>query len=243
MTTLFCGATEFQMKPDYSITLKFILLLCILFSIVGCFLTIKVEQIHNSPTLILNATSTQLPLEGKIAFIRFDDNGIGKHIYVMNAIGKGINDITPPSINDISDLSMSLDGAIIVFSASKDGVKQIFSMKVDGTDLKQLTFTEQNSYRPSLSPDKRSIIFESSNKKYIDNRGVVSQQAIIAQQIYMMQADGSDIHRLINNDKLTLTGYYRTDGYISVSEPITRNSIKNYIVNSNGQVQSQFPEW
>jgi TolB protein len=183
-------------------------------------------------------TPTLLPFNGTIAFIgegkSWDDN----HIYIINANDSGITDITPPDLSSIGNLSWSPDGQYIAFDAMKDGISQMFTVNADGSDLVQLTFGGENSYRPSWSPDGENIIFGSSSQDILDPSGIP------VQQIYIMKSDGSEVRQFIvetKPDNTPMSGRYRTDGLIAVSEPVTRYASANYIVNSDGVIQKQVP--
>lgn len=229
----------------WSLVLSFAIL-----SAVGCS-SITTTPI-STPTITKMTTSlpatipTLLPYTGKIAFMNSNGPGYYYHIYVMNADGSGIKDVTPPNLLLINSLDLSPDEESIAFAVSIEGTSQIFKMKADGSNLKQLTFGEQNSFSPSWSPDGKYIIFSSSDEEIMDDRHIVSLQAVLAEQIYIMKSDGSEVQRLIvktEDENATMSGSYRNDGFISVSVPITRQYMKNYIVNLNGVIQKQFPEF
>jgi len=200
--------------------------------------------IHTSvgmPTSPMVVTPTLLPLTGKIAFLWGSGEIWGDiHIYTMNANGSELMDVTPPNLRSINNLSWSPDGQHIAFEASKDGVIQIFKMKANGSDLVQLTFGEEHSYRPSWSPDGKNMLFASSSRDILDYNDLP------AQQIYIMKSDGSEVRRFIverKTNNTSMSGRYRMDGLIAVVEPITRYAVVNYIVNSDGVIQKQFPEF
>jgi Tol biopolymer transport system component len=84
-------------------------------------------------------------------------------------------------------------------------------------------------------------MFIHSNPDILDFTGVPG-----APQIYIMNSDGTEVHRLAvktKPDNTIMTGSYRKDGLIAVEEPITRYAVTNYIVNSDGVIQEQFPEF
>lgn len=195
----------------------------------------------SAPTFSVTVTPTLLPFTGKIAFVSYD-NMDNHHINVMNANGSGLVDITPPNPpRKIEFLSWSPDGQYIVFDAWKDEVRQIFKVKSNGSDLVQLTFGKNGGSSPSWSPDGKSIMFASSNPDILDSTGVPG-----APQIYIMNSDGTGMRRFVVKEKpdnTTMTGSYRKDGLIAVEEPITRYAVTNYIVNSEGVMQNQFPEF
>src|SRR5882762_976110 len=92
----------------------------------------------------------------------------------------------------------SPDGSRIVFQSNRTGVFQIYSMKADGTDVRQLTSLQDASYGPSYSPDGKLIAFaHGSNSKSI---------------IYVMSADGSATHSLTTDDLDNSHPHWSPDG-------------------------------
>lgn len=82
--------------------------------------------------------------------------------------------------------SLDLVGRI-VFHSSRSGTYQIWSMNADGSDLRQLTFTEgRGDIEPDWSPDGKTIVFSSSRDDQ-DNL-----------QLYLMDADGSNQRPLVD---------------------------------------------
>jgi TolB protein len=190
------------------------------------------------PTVI--AKRTVFPYTGKIAFVGYDltDN---RHLYVMNANGGMLIDITPPNLPRIEFLSWSPDGQYIAFDAWKDNSRQIFKIAPNGSGLAQLTFDKNGGSNPSWSPDGRKIAFISSNPDILDYTGVPG-----APQIYVMNSDGTGIYHFLvktKPDNTIMTGFYRKDGLLAVEEPITRYAVANYVVDPDGVIQKQYPEF
>ncbi len=191
----------------------------------------------SAPTSQVTGSPPLLPFTGKIAFT----TGImpNFHIQVMNADGSEIMDITPPNLLYIRFLSWSPDGQYIAFAAWKDNAMQIFKMKPDGSDLVQLTSGIQSGGNPSWSPDGKNIMFTSSSQDILDDSGSP------AAQIYIMKSDGTEVRRFLVKTKannINMTGFYRKDGLIAIVEPVTKQASSNYIVNTDGVIQNQFPE-
>jgi Tol biopolymer transport system component len=78
-------------------------------------------------------------------------------------------------------LSWTLDGRL-VFGSVASGRPEIWSMKADGSDARQLTNDEAPSIAPSASPDGRYIVFQ--------------RYRADGMQIWRMSADGSDARAL-----------------------------------------------
>lgn len=198
---------------------------------------ISTPAVTNSPTSLPAVTSTLLPFVGKIVYIySTNDDGNYHHIYVMNADGSEVKDITP-NLSDIRGPALSQNGKNIAFNAPANNTMQIYSMKADGSDLKQLTFGKEGAYSPSWSPDGKYIIFLSSQKDILDYRGDVAQQG------YIMKSDGTELRRLKDDREFVDGLSYRNNNLISVSVPATRHTSRTYIINSDGVIQKQFPEF
>ena len=200
-----------------------------------------------TPAKTLTPTATMfptpLPFTGKIAFLWSSSGNwySDEHLYVMNADGSGLTDVTPPTLPINSrHFTWSPDGQYLVFDAFEDNAYQIFKIKPDGSDLTQLTFEKEDSFLPSWSPDGKNIMFTSSRETIVDNNGYIQQQ------IYIMKSDGTEIRRFLvktKADTSPMRGSYRKDGLIAVEEPVTRWAVTNYVVNPDGVIQNQFLEF
>ncbi|MDE0502913.1 MAG: hypothetical protein OXI86_02450, partial [Candidatus Poribacteria bacterium] len=78
-------------------------------------------------------------------------------IYLMDADGGNQARLTHHPAND-SDPDWSPDGTKIAFTSSRDGKRQIYVMNADGSHLKKLTDTRDNT-DPDWSPDGHTIAF------------------------------------------------------------------------------------
>jgi Tol biopolymer transport system component len=75
--------------------------------------------------------------------------------------------------------------ARVVFTSDRDGDKEIYSMRADGTGVVQLTFNTSQDYDPAFSADGTKIAF------ITDRDGVT--------ELYLMDADGTDPRRVTTN--------------------------------------------
>jgi Tol biopolymer transport system component len=94
-------------------------------------------------------------------------------------------------INDFNSENIEISGWVvnmnyqvkrIVFSANKDGNEDIYSINLDGSDLKRLTDNPGSDLYPCVSPDAKKILYSS------DIKGVW--------QIMVMNWDGTDKKQL-----------------------------------------------
>ncbi|MDX2138163.1 MAG: hypothetical protein SF123_08705 [Chloroflexota bacterium] len=103
---------------------------------------------------------------------------------------------------------------IITFSANIDGNYEIYSLHVDGTNIRRLTNDPAGDFDPVWSPDGSQIAFSS-------NRDGVNQ-------IYVMNGDGTNLRRLTYDDRRSEAPSWSPEGTqiaYSSSRPNYRNGI------------------
>lgn len=92
----------------------------------------------------------------------------------------------------------SPDGNKIVFQSTRSGKLDIWMMNKDGSDLRQLTRRSENDYLPSFTPDGTKITFTSWRTE--------SRDEARAPHIYIMNSDGSNQRRLVDESSNTSSG-------------------------------------
>jgi Tol biopolymer transport system component len=103
--------------------------------------------------------------------------------------------------NDL-DPDWSPDGERILFTTSRDGFQELYTMSPDGSNLQRLTVNEGlNDLQGVYSPDG-SMIAYSTNYSVGDASG----------EIWVMNADGSSQRRLTNNDRYDDQPVWSPDG-------------------------------
>jgi Tol biopolymer transport system component len=99
--------------------------------------------------------------KGKIVF----SSMVGNNINVSDIFPDGSNQ-TQLTVNagDNYTPATSLDGRYIFFASNRTGTLNIWRMNAeDGSDPKQLTFSDGNSY-PSCSPDGQWVVYDNQSK-------------------------------------------------------------------------------
>lgn len=135
-------------------------------------------------TDILDITAEYSPDGKVIAFAGFTRGGVISAIYLMNADGSNIRELTPPVLEAwVPDWSP--DGTKIAFSTRSSYppntvTQQIWVINRDGTGLRQLTFPgASHDVFPSWSPQGNAIAFERDTPDFSTGA------------IYIINADGS----------------------------------------------------
>jgi ABC-type sugar transport system substrate-binding protein len=126
----------------------------------------------------------------EIAFVsnRENEQGGGQYIYIMNADGSDVRQLTTGNNSDHPDWSH--DGSAIVFSSDANGNNEIYVIKADGgVEPTNLTNSDVQDTQPTWSPDGSKIAWLSGSDGNWD--------------IFVMYADGSNIKQLTDNGKVT----------------------------------------
>jgi Tol biopolymer transport system component len=103
-------------------------------------------------------------------------------IYVVQADGSGLRNLTPKPVGTYVAPAWSPDGRKIVFVSDRDGNSEIYVMNANGSGQRSLTRNPAYDADPAWSPDGRKLAF-------VSNRDG-------SYGIYVMNADGSGQRRL-----------------------------------------------
>lgn len=118
-------------------------------------------------------------------------------IYYATDDGKIVKQLTTgPGYN--AEATLSRDGKKVVFTSSRDGDLDIYSMNVDGTDVRRLTNTLGYDGGPFFSPDDNWIAYRAHHPR--NDQGIAHYKSLLAQglvepnemDLYVMRADGSN---------------------------------------------------
>lgn len=137
------------------------------------------------------------PDGSRIVFVSERDGS--RQLYVMNADGSNSVRLTSSMFDDIRP-HWSPDGATIVFESDRDGLPNLYAMAAPSTvvtqpidqDVRLLTFPGFSSAAPAWALAGEAILFSS-------DRDAVNG---VNWEVYSMNADGSNVIRLTNSDKL-----------------------------------------
>jgi hypothetical protein len=85
---------------------------------------------------------------------------------------------------------------IIVWSSSRAGNHDLFTMKTDGSDVKQITQGDSVDWFPRFSPDGSKILFCRSKKGWVSERDANNSDKW---DVYSVNADGSEPQKVVEN--------------------------------------------
>src|SRR5574341_5989 len=127
--------------------------------------------------------------DGRQILFASDMNG-SNQLYVVNLAGIAVHKITDlPALRGRSDWSPN--GQSIVTYSGEPWHREVYIMDADGSNLRQLTPSGGNSQGPAFSPDGKWVAFTA----YFDHPDDIN-----GCEIYTIRADGTDLHRLTDND-------------------------------------------
>ncbi len=147
-------------------------------------------------------------------------------IFFLGLLDKNIINMTRNAKSD--DIishgnAFSPDGQTIVFTSERDGNRNIYKMKINGSDLEQMTISEFDDYEPVFSPDGESIVFTSERD---GNK-----------EIYLINLLTKNIKNLSNNTGDDWNPRFYPDNQKIVFQSTRDGNWEIYIMNLNGKNQ------
>src|SRR5689334_16960998 len=137
-------------------------------------------------------------------------------IYTANPDGGDIRMLTKGGYN--AESTITRDGKQIVFTSTRNGDLDIFTMDADGTNVKQLTHELGYDGGPFWSYDGKKIVYRAEHPqtpeqikdyKNLYGRGLICPGNL---EIWVMNADGSGKHQVTHNGAANFAPYWLPDG-------------------------------
>lgn len=121
------------------------------------------------------------PDGSRLAFSRSRYDWPARVLHIANADGSGIESLGQEG----TEPAWSPDGTMIAFVSERDGNREIYRMRADGSDVVRLTDAAAADEHPVWSPDGQTIAFTRRSAGSDRNS-----------EIFLMSADGSGIRSL-----------------------------------------------
>ena len=125
--------------------------------------------------------------------------------------------ITGPAMEDAADISP--DGKQLLFVSTRSGNADVFVMPFRPEDppaageAMNLTRHAAGDYNPAFSPDGTRILFSSSRDTAVaTSTGAGPPPTYLASELYVMQADGSEVRRLTRHESWDGAPAWTPDG-------------------------------
>jgi Tol biopolymer transport system component/DNA-binding winged helix-turn-helix (wHTH) protein len=162
--------------------------------------------------------------------IAFSSNRDGKHeIYVMDADGSNVKRLTNNLADDVNPI-WSPDGHKLLFDSERDGNREIYVMDADGGNQTRLTRNNAADTTSTWSPDGSTIAFAS-------NRDTGPPYNPYNLDIYVMNADGSNVRRIVDDPEFDVGPQWSPDGRKILFTTGRNGNFDVYDMNADGTGQ------
>lgn len=138
-------------------------------------------------------------------------------IFVSDLNGNIVKQLTNEFGYD-AEATVSPKGNKIVFTSTRNGDLDLYTMNIDGTDVKQITNELGYDGGAFFSPDGKKLVFRASRPKTAEEKeeykdflkqGLVAPTAM---EIFVCNADGSDLKQITNLGKANWAPFYHPKG-------------------------------
>jgi Tol biopolymer transport system component len=164
-------------------------------------------------------------------------------IFSANADGSDVVRLTDSDGYD-AEATVSPTGDKIVFTSTRDGDPEIYVMDIDGSNQTRLTFEKGYDGGAFFSLDGSKIVFRASRPNTEEELADYEELAKYGLfrpttlEIYVMNADGSDIQQITSFGKASFAPFFHPDGKrIIFSSNVNSERGRNFdlhIVNIDG---------
>lgn len=138
-------------------------------------------------------------------------------IFVSDLNGKMVKQLTNAKGYD-AEATISPDGKKIVFTSTRSGDLELYTMNTDGSDVRQITNELGYDGGAFFSPDSKKIVFRASRPK--TEEAIKTYKDLLAQnlvqptdlEIFTCNADGSDLKQITNLGGANWAPYFHPSG-------------------------------
>lgn len=156
------------------------------------------------------------------------------------------SEIQPLAVSDGYDAeaTVSPNGDKIIFTSTRDGDPELYTMNIDGSNLTRLTHEPGYDGGAFFSPDGSKIVFRASRPRTEEEQAaykeLVNEHLVRPTnlEIFVMDADGSNMRQVTDNGAANFAPYMHPDGqriiFCSNMDAKNRRNFDLYMVNING---------
>ena len=170
-------------------------------------------------------------------------------IYIAKPDGSDLKQLTNAAGYN-AEATITRDGKRIVFTSTRNGDLDIFSMDADGSNVKQLTNELGYDGGPFWSYDGKKIVYRAEHpttpEQIKDYKDLLAQNLIRPGnlEIWVMNADGSNKHQVTRNGAANFGPYFHPDGKriifaSNVADPKNGRDFDLYLINEDGTGQQR----
>lgn len=164
-------------------------------------------------------------------------------IYVMKKDGSDLRPLFASEGYD-AEATVSPAGDRIVFTSTRDGDPELYTMDIDGGNVRRLTFEKGYDGGAFFSQDGKKIVFRASRPKSAEE--LAAYDELVGEhlvrpgrlEIFVMNADGTDMRQITNNRSANFAPYMHPDGKrVIFCSNMDANDPRNfdlYIINLDG---------
>ncbi len=145
-------------------------------------------------------------------------------IYRANADGTKLRPLSSVTVEPgketfyNAEATVAPNGKRIIFTSTRDGDIELYSMNLEGSDVKRLTHTPGYDGGAYYSPDSQMIVWRASRfdtpKELEDYQSLLKQGLVrpSKMEIWIAKADGSEARQVTRNGKANFAPFFTKDG-------------------------------
>ena len=176
-------------------------------------------------------------------------------IYKANVDGSNLRPLFPQKVEAgkecayNAEATVSPDGKRIIFTSTKDGDLELYSMKTDGTDVRRLTNRVGYDGGAYFSPDNKKIVWRASvlpDEKAKEEYQMLLKKGLVrptSMELWVADADGKNAKQVTQNGAANFAPYFTPDGkkiiFASNQGDPKRRTFELYRINLDGTGQEQ----
>lgn len=172
-------------------------------------------------------------------------------IYRANADGTNLRPLYPKEVGPgketgyNAEATVSPDGKKIVFTSTRGGDLDLYTMNIDGSNVKQITHRVGYDGGAFFSPDSQKIVwrahYPSTEEEKADYTRLLKQHLVrpTRMEIWIANADGSNARQITNNGAANFAPFFTPDGrkilFSSNMDDPRRRTFEIYRIGVDGQ--------